>query len=155
MVRLCATAGVALALLPEIKKAPWSGAAEWLTSDKAMILLNLRGKSEDRFWFTFFHEAKHVLQKRKKDIFLEGVNAETEDGQREEEANVFSRHWLIPEAEWGRFLSDEAKKESAAIKAFASRIKIHPGIVVGRIMREKLLPYSHPARRLITKFVWA
>ena len=26
-----------------------------------MILLNLRGKMEDRFWFSFFHEAGHVL----------------------------------------------------------------------------------------------
>ena len=96
-----------------------------------------------------------MLQKRKKDIFLEGVNAETEDQQREEEANVFARHWLIPEAEWTRFVGEVAKIESAAIRSFAKSIQVHPGIVVGRIMREKLLPYSHPARHLITKFVWA
>ena len=46
MTKLCAEAGVALALVPEMKKVPWSGATKWLTPNKAMILLNLRGKGE-------------------------------------------------------------------------------------------------------------
>jgi HTH-type transcriptional regulator/antitoxin HigA len=66
MVERCAAAGVALVLVPEIKGAPVSGAAKWLTARKAMIGLNLRGKSNDRFWFSFFHEAGHLLVDSKK-----------------------------------------------------------------------------------------
>lgn len=95
-----------------------------------------------------------MLQKRKKDIFLEGVNAEHEDLKREEEANCFAGNFLIPDAEWERFVVEETQRGSAAIRTFANRIKIHPGIVAGRMMREKLLDYSNPARNLIAKFVW-
>lgn len=154
MKQLCADAGVIYLLVPELPGLGISGVMRWYRG-KPVIQQSLLFKSNDHFWFTFFHEAKHVLQKRKKDIFLEGVNAETEDQQREEEANVFARHWLIPEAAWTRFVEEVAKIESAAIRSFAKSIQVHPGIVVGRVMREKLLPYSHPARNLIAKFVWA
>lgn len=154
MKQLCADAGVIYLLVPELPGLGISGVMRWYRG-KPVIQQSLLFKSNDHFWFTFFHEAKHVLQKRKKDIFLEGVNAENEDQQREEEANVFARHWLIPEPDWDRFVKEVTKVESTAIRSFANSINVHPGIVVGRVMREKLLPYSHPARNLITKFVWA
>jgi HTH-type transcriptional regulator / antitoxin HigA len=154
MKKLCADAGVVYLLVPELPGLGISGVMRWYRG-RPLIQQSLLFKSNDHFWFTFFHEAKHVLQKRKKDIFLEGVNAGHEDAQREEEANQFAGQLLIPELEWQRFVKDVAKIESAAIRAFAQRIKIHPGVVVGRVMREKLLPYSHPARNLIAKFQWA
>lgn len=43
------------ALAPEMEKIPSHGATKWLTTTKAMILLNLRGKAEEQFWFSFFH----------------------------------------------------------------------------------------------------
>ena len=67
LISLCAKAGVAVALVPEMPKAPWYGASKWLTPYKAMILLNLRGKREDQFWFSFFHEAGHILHDGKKE----------------------------------------------------------------------------------------
>jgi len=54
MKQLCAEAGVAIALVPEMKNVPWNGATKWLTPRKVMILLCLRGKGEDKFWFSFF-----------------------------------------------------------------------------------------------------
>jgi hypothetical protein len=33
--------------------------------------VSLRGKSEDKFWFSFFHEAGHVyLQHSKKELYI-------------------------------------------------------------------------------------
>jgi plasmid maintenance system antidote protein VapI len=58
---LCASSGVALSLVREVKKVPWNGASKWLSPDKAMIVLSLRGKGEDLFWSSFFHEAYHIL----------------------------------------------------------------------------------------------
>ena len=69
-IQLCAGSGVALALVREMKKVPWHGATKWLAASKAMILLNLRGKMEDQFWFSFFHEAGHVLYDSKKDLYI-------------------------------------------------------------------------------------
>lgn len=154
MKQLCADAGVVYLLVTELPGLGISGVMRWYRG-KPLIQQSLLFKSNDHFWFTFFHEAKHVLQKRKKDIFLEGANAEHEDHKREEEANRFAGNVLIPDAEWERFVVAETERGLAAIRTFANRIKIHPGIVAGRMMREKLLDYSHPARNLIVKFVWA
>ncbi len=49
-----ASAGVALCLVPEIPGAKINGAAKWLSPEKALIAVNLRGKKNDIFWFTLF-----------------------------------------------------------------------------------------------------
>ena len=93
MIELCAASGVALVLVPEIKAAPVSGATKWLTPTKAMICLNLRGKCNDRFWFTFFHEAGHILNDSKKETF---IDVDYQDDPREHQANQFAASLLIP-----------------------------------------------------------
>ncbi len=123
---LCAEAGVALALVREMKKVPWSGATRWLSSQKAMILLNIRGKTEDLFWFAFFHEAGHVLNDGKKDLY---INDETQDDPRERKANEFAADTLIPRRWNDRIRLITAKKE---VRQIASELGIAQGIVVGR-----------------------
>ncbi len=76
MKHLCADAGVAVVLVPRLSKVPWHGATKWLTPKKAMILLSLRGKGEDKFWFSFFHEAAHVLNDSKKNLYINDGNGE-------------------------------------------------------------------------------
>lgn len=136
MIELCANAGVAVALVPELKHAPVNGAAKWLTPDKAMIGLNLRGKSNDHFWFTFFHEAGHILGGSKKGIYIDVGYA---DDPREEKANRFAANVLIP-LEHAQELS--RLKSHRAVLAFARSIGIAPGIVAGRLQREGIVPYS-------------
>jgi Zn-dependent peptidase ImmA (M78 family) len=132
----CAGAGVAVVLVPEIKGAPVAGAAKWLTPEKAMIGLNLRGKTNDRFWFTFFHEAGHVLNDSKKEIF---IDMEYERDPRETRANQFAANLLIPAQ-----CDDELRSLTtyAAAEAFARKIGIGPGIVVGRLQREGIIKHS-------------
>jgi addiction module HigA family antidote len=128
MIRLCALAGVALALIPEMKRAPWSGAAEWLTPNKAMILLNLRGKFEDNFWFTFFHEACHLLHDSKKGTHIDDGKPYADDPA-EKRANEFAADILIPR----QFDSAIASARSAVeLKAIAAQAGVCPGIVAGR-----------------------
>jgi addiction module HigA family antidote len=134
---LCAASGVALAFVPEISGAPVSGAAKWLTANKAMICLNFRGKSNDRFWFTFFHEAGHILNDSKKKTY---VDVDYKDDSREHNANRFAASLLIPE------VYDEELQglfSHRSVEEFADRIGIAPGIVVGRLQREGIIPYSH------------
>lgn len=135
MLELCASAGVALALVPEIKGAPVSGAAKWLTPTKAMICLNLRGKSNDRLWFTFFHEAGHILNDSKKVTF---IDVDYQDDPREHQANRFAAALLIP-AEYDQEL--RGLTAYPAVEKFARRIGIAPGIVVGRLQREGIIEY--------------
>ncbi|MFN0056738.1 MAG: helix-turn-helix domain-containing protein [Planctomycetales bacterium] len=148
MTSRCAAAGVALALVPEIKGAPVSGAAKWLTPTKAMIGLNLRDKFNDRFWFTFFHECGHILNDSKKETF---VDVDYADDPREQSANEFASDLLIPpsKAEQLQWLQTRA-----SVTRFADSIGIAPGIVVGRLQREQALPYSH-LNGLKVRLKWA
>lgn len=148
MTELCATAGVALALVPEIKGAPVSGAAKWLTATKAMICLNLRGKSNDRFWFTFFHEAGHILNDSKKETY---IDVDYHDDPREENANHFAANLLIPEDCEEKL---QGLQSYQSVEAFADELGIAPGVVVGRLQCEGIIPYSH-LNKLKVRLDWA
>jgi HTH-type transcriptional regulator/antitoxin HigA len=148
MRRLCAQAGVAFVLVPEIKGAPWSGAAEWLTSTKAMILLNLRGKAEDRFWFTFFHEASHILNDSKKDIFIDDGRTYADDPA-EMRADDFASETLIPRKH------DPAIRTARSVSdiiALAQQLGVSTGVVAGRF-RHITKKWTH-FNALIQRLEW-
>lgn len=147
MVELCGGAGVALALVPEMPKAPWYGASKWLTTDKAMILLNLRGKREDQFWFSFFHEAGHILHDSKKELFTNDGSA---DDPCEQRANQFAANLLIPKHHCSRM---EALTNEREVVALATQLGIAPGIVVGQFQR-RTRKWSW-FNGLVRKFEWA
>jgi HTH-type transcriptional regulator / antitoxin HigA len=140
MQKLCWDAGVVFFLVPAISGAHTSGVARWLNPHKALIQLALDGKTNDRFWFTFFHEAAHILLHEKKDIFLdEWDGGESLESLQEQEADRWAKEFLIPLA-YETELPKLRSKES--VTAFADRLGIHPGIIVGRLQHEKLIQMS-------------
>lgn len=150
MKTLCAEAGVALVFLPPPSKMPVYGATKWITPKKAMIVLSLRQKSEDQFWFSFFHEAAHILLHSKKNTFIN--SGEMPDSIQENEANQFAREILINPKAYNNFVS--AYKDSYYennIQRFARQQGIAPGIIVGFLQHDKLMPY-HFGQRLKRTF---
>lgn len=144
VVRLCAAAGVAFVFVPQLPKTRTCGATRWLNPNKALIQLSLRYKTNDYLWFAFFHEAGHILLHGKRDVFLEGKGVQGADEQdKEQEADTFAANLLIPPAEWKRFLASGQKRSKAGIQQFALEIGIAPGIVVGRLQHDGVLPPSH------------
>jgi len=139
LVEMCASAGVAVVFVPELPKTGVYGATRWI-GNKAVIQLSLRYKSNDHLWFTFFHEAGHIIKHGRKEIFIEGNGL---DDEKEEEANAFAHDRLIPTAALRKFLQSWDGRSLAPIENFAQKIKIAPGIVVGRLQYDKLLPNSH------------
>lgn len=153
MEELCASAGVIYLLVPELPGQGISGVMRWFHK-RPVIQQSLRFKTNDHFWFTFFHEAKHVLQNRKKSIFLEGSKADQEDEEREAEANRFSSELLISTEAWKAFLQSHHSFSVAVVKQFASELALHPGIVSGRLIRDGKLKYGQPAAKLRVNFSW-
>jgi addiction module HigA family antidote len=137
LVERCAAVGVAVVFVPELPKTGVSGATRWLTPDKALVQLSLRYESDDQLWFTFCHEAGHILLHGKRDIFIEDDGME--DGK-EQEANGFAADHLIPPAALRRLLAD-GRPTLARIESFAEELGIAPGIVVGRLQREGVLEH--------------
>lgn len=148
--KLCAAAGVAVVFVPELPKTHVSGATRWLNKDKALIQLSLRHKTNDHLWFTFFHEAGHILKHGKKALFLEGNGM---DDPFEQEANEFASQFLVPAKLLNRLVS-QPPYSKAAIRQFAEETGIAPGIVVGQLQHRKLLPYTH-CNDLKVRYSWA
>ena len=145
MIELCAQAGVALSLVPEMQKVPWSGATKWLHANKAMILINLRGKREDKFWFSFFHEAGHVLNDNKKRLY---INDESDDPI-EVRANNYAVSVLFPGNSRAKI---PILKTKSKIRMFAKELGLSPGIIAGQYQfLTKKWSWHHD---LIRKFVW-
>jgi HTH-type transcriptional regulator/antitoxin HigA len=136
-IRVCAEAGVAIAFVPEIPKVRASGAARWLSQNKGFIQVNLRYKTDDQLWFTFFHEAGHILKHGKRDIFIEDGG---DHDEKEEEANKFAADFLIPSSEYRNFIPHTGHYSKPEIAEFATRIGIAPGIVVGRLQHDGKIP---------------
>ena len=164
LVKLCANAGVAVVFVRELPNTGISGSTQWLAPTKALMQLSLRYKTDDHLWFTFFHEAGHILLHGRREVFLETygkergqeevddheqaqAQEEETDGrereQEEHEANMFAANVLIPSAEWQQFIAQRSCRSKSSIEEFAKRVGIAPGIVVGRLQHEKLLPYHH------------
>ncbi len=140
MQELCASAGVALVAVQEFPKTGAQGVARWLTPEKALIQINIRYRWADIFWFTFFHEACHVLRHPQKEIFVDVQKGMARDG-REDDADRFATDFLIPPDDWTHFATFEAPGR-ARIEAFASRVGVAPGIIVGRLQHERVIPHN-------------
>ncbi len=135
---ICAAHGIAVVFIKEVPGARASGVTRWLTPDKALIQLSLRYKTDDHLWFTFFHEVAHVLRHGKTQVWIEG-NSPPADDPKEAEADRFSREVLVPTAaarELGTLKTD------AAVREFADRIGVAPGIVVGRLQHDEYWLHS-------------
>ncbi len=143
-----ASAGVALCLVPEIPGAKISGAAKWLSTEKALIAVNLRGKKNDLFWFTLFHEVGHILNDSKKETYIDVAYS---DDPQEKAANQYARELLIP-AIHNQSLS--SLRSRGDVVSFAEQIGIASGIVVGRLQHEKVIAYSS-LNDLKATFDWA
>ncbi len=151
MQQLCADSGVAVVFTPQLDGAKISGATQWVRPDLALIQLSLRGKTNDKFWFTFFHESAHILLHGKKDVFLEGSDDDLE-AEKEEEANEWASAFLIPPKQLAEFI-DGGDYSADAVTNFADSLGIAPGIAVGQLQHRGILGYNQ-LNGLRQKFVW-
>ena len=100
-----------------------------------MIQLSCRYKSDDHFWFTFFHECGHILLHGKKEGFIEGKDVSTKE---EEEANDFAANHLIPRQALAGLMRERPLSEKRLVE-FAAQVGVSPGIVVGQLQKRKRL----------------
>lgn len=147
---ICASAGVAVIFTPELPNSGAHGSARWLTQDRALIQLSLRYKTNDHLWFSFFHEACHVLRHRVREIHIDGLNG---NDSNEAEADRFAENTLVPTDAWKRFVA-AARWDSATVQRFAGELGVAPGIVVGRLQHEGLVGWSSALNTLKVKFRW-
>ena len=147
MINMCADSGVAVVLVPQLDKTRVFGATHWVSPTKAVIQLTDRYKMDDQFWFSFFHEAGHiVLEHKKKEIFINFEDA-FENVDEEREADMYARDILIPPEAYDALRTAIAKRRGKVsrdlVRRFAEEIGVAPGIVVGRLQHDRLLDWSY------------
>ena len=149
--QICSASGVATVIVRAPNGCRASGATRFVSTDKALLLLSFRYLSDDQFWFTFFHEAGHLLLHGAESIFLEGLDSEA--SIQESEANEFAEEVLIPiEAKDG--LLTLPPNDMRAIIRFAKRIGVSPGIVVGQLQHHGKVRRNH-FNGLKRRFQWS
>jgi HTH-type transcriptional regulator/antitoxin HigA len=147
-----AACGVVVALLPHLPKTHAHGAARWLSPEKALVQLSLRGKWADIFWFSLFHEIGHLLLHGRREVFIEWE--ERDDDGHEREADEFASDLLIPRDALQHFIETHNRVSRADVIALAHSQNIAPGIVVGRLQHEGVIRYSD-LNALRMKLDWA
>jgi HTH-type transcriptional regulator/antitoxin HigA len=150
MLGLCREAGVALVFQKPISKTCLFGSARWLDGERPVIQMSLRMKSNDHFWWTFFHEAAHVVLHRGRN-FADDQNG-IDDGT-ESEADAWAERALLDGRSLDAFVAT-CPRSKIEIKAFADQVAIHPGIVVGMLQHRGAIPFSH-MNDLKVRFEWA
>lgn len=147
---LLAEAGVKFAIIRAPKGCTVNGAARILENDIPLIQLSFRYLSDDQFWFSLFHEIGHLLMHYSAMPFLE--SKEMEIDSYEDEANSYAADVIIPSRHREEiYLLGRSK---LSIIAFAKRIGVAPGLVVGQLQHEKLLEYNQ-MQHLKRRFKWA
>lgn len=137
---VCLNAGVKVVYTPCLPGSPISGATRWI-NDNPLIQLSGRFKRNDSFWFTFFHEAGHILLHGKKDIFLEDVKYKDYDDEKEKEANDFAVKWTLNVDQEKEILNNDRLTPEDVV-AFSKKFGTHPGIIIGRLHHLKKVPPS-------------
>ena len=109
-----------------------------------MLMISDKNHYSDSFWFTLFHEIGHIMNGDY------GVSFENQTGKEEDIANKYAEDSLIPIEKYRNFI----EKEDFSIKAiitFSNEIDRDPGIILGRLEKEKYIGYSDTRYHLLKK----
>ncbi len=139
--------GIHFVILNHLPKTYLDGALLYVDNNP-IIALTLRYDRIDSFWFTLMHELGHLIEQHS-GIFLDNIDDLAENEQ-ELSANRFAENWLIPSDEFNRFIIDRRYFSKMAIEDFAKSINRHPGIVLGHLHYNNLVPYKN-LRQLLVK----
>jgi len=151
--KILTASGVALIICPHMRSTGIHGATFWMGSDKAVVMMTIRYKWADIFWFSLYHELGHILLHGRNTTVLEGENGDTQSTIKEAQANRYAADTLIPTENYKEFINNDSFYPND-IQRFADRLGIATGIVVGRLQNGGLLePSWHNDLR--ERFEWA
>lgn len=131
---MLAECGIALVICPHFRKTKTHSATFRLGREKVVLMITIRGKWADIFWFSLFHEIGHILLHGRQVVILE----DDEIDSRELEADKFAADTLIPPDDYERFIK-QGSFYSDDILEFAKDIGVDAGIIVGRLQHDGFL----------------
>lgn len=134
------TLGIVLVCVPGFSHTGLQGAAKWVDTDKAMIILKADGQTETtsfdegKFWFNLFHEIGHLVLHGKKQTFID--LEDDPSSPEEKEANLFASSQLVGNVqisdlqEYKRGVSIRAE---LAVQGLVKKYGVAPSIAAGHL----------------------
>lgn len=145
----CAENGVAVVIVRAPNGCRASGAIRIFDKNKALLQLSFRFLTDDHFWFTFFHEAGHLILHGESNFFqakLQGESgwlveeSDTFTKPEEEEADKFSADTLVPPDRQPELLGLSTNMRD--VTRFAVQVGVAPGIIVGQLQHLGRIGYD-------------
>ncbi len=156
--RVLAEAGIRFLVVEPLPHTKIDGACFWLDDDSPVIVLSMRYDRVDWFWHTLIHELGHVKngdgkQRPALDTELVGADAQPFESKPEieKQADHFAVNFLVDQGKLDGFIARVHPLYSKLkISAFANKVGVHPGVVVGQLQFRKRIAYAH-SRDLLVK----
>ena len=148
--RIFAECGIKFCIVKHFVGAPVQGFIEENKNGEIILCMTIRQAYADIFWFTLFHEIAHILNGDIKCRFIDFTFTHNDE---EALADKFAREQLLSEDNYQNFIR-QRNFSLNSIKLFAQSEKVRPYIVIGRLQKEKLLPYSLYSKEK-TRFTWS
>lgn len=147
---LLAEAGVKFTIVRAPKGCTASGAVRILPDDTPHIQLSFRFLADDQFWFSLFHEISHLFLHFDLMPILE--SPDKAESEIEREADEYAGDIIVP-VEFKEELYSLPPSRFPII-AFAKKVGVAPGLIVGRLQHDGLMRYNQ-MQHVKRRFSWA
>jgi Zn-dependent peptidase ImmA (M78 family)/plasmid maintenance system antidote protein VapI len=148
----CAATGVGLVSSRAPKGCRASGATWMSDNGNPIILISFRYLSEDHFWFTFFHEAAHVLLHCTDHISVDGGDpSPLGESKSEDEADIFAQDTLVAAELRDEMLTKTPTRPNT--RRIARKAGVTPGIIVGQLQKAGVIQ-QHQFNDLKRRYKW-
>lgn len=137
--KLFSECGISFTVIENFRGAPVQGYIERMNDGRLLLCLTIRGKRADIFWFSLFHEIAHILNE---DFERGYVDYDFEVNERERLADEFAKNTLIDPIAYNGFIQTKGYESRERIIEFAKENGVLNYIVIGRLQKEKYLPWS-------------
>jgi HTH-type transcriptional regulator/antitoxin HigA len=131
---LLAEYGIRFVVVEPLPGSKIHGATYWMAKNAPVIAMSLRHGKLNNFWHTLLHELAHVMNG---DVHVVDTDVSFEDDNLppiEVAANKFAVETLVPPDELAGFINRVGPAYSIrTIQGFASRVCVHPAIVIGQL----------------------
>lgn len=136
-----AECGIRFSIVKHFTGAPVQGFIKKNDDETLNLLMTIRQKFADIFWFTFFHEVGHIING---DIEYKLIDYDFAQGEAEDRANGFAASTLIDADEYEDFIN-KGDFSLSSIKEFCKKQNIPTFILIGRLQKEGFISYSQYA----------
>lgn len=145
--------GIKFSLVHNFRGAPVHGYISQNKDGEYQMALTIRGAFADIFWFSLFHEIGHIVNGdiSKTTGFIDALN--NTDTVKEDAANKFAGDALLDPDSYGDFIA-KGDFNIMPIKQYANSQHVAPYVVIGRLQREKRIPYSWYSEYKV-RYKWA